>query len=66
MHPLEIASKEQREQPAPEGQSGWLILMALVAATILVVALVMSFSGEVSNGTPEAPVPSEEPVDPAR
>lgn len=66
MHPIEIATQDQREHPAPERQAGWLILMALVAVTILVVALVMSFSGDEPNRGSDQPIPSEEPVDPAR
>lgn len=63
MHPIDVKQRDHHE-PASDSRAGWWILMALVAATILVVALVMA-SGTGEEEGPAEQVPSEQPADPA-
>lgn len=64
MHPIDIATKEHHEL-STEGRAGWWILMALVATTILVVAIVMATPDAGAGHDPQQSAQVDEGVDPA-
>ncbi|HEX6286568.1 MAG TPA: hypothetical protein VFZ80_03710 [Acidimicrobiia bacterium] len=66
MHPIDTTTIREHEADYPsssEIRTGWWAIVALMILVALLVTVVLVFSGDESSSDPEAPQPTEAPLD---
>jgi len=67
MHPIDTTTIREHEDDYPSSSEiriGWWAIVALMILVALLVTVVLIFSGDESSSDPEAPQPTEAPLDP--